>query len=151
MKTLSKRVSWSHWDRFLFIVLGIVLVLIIGLVFWFRALDKNPDVSVPTPPMPANNAFNYYKAATDDLVDGNKVDWAMSKLPPGQKPSGDERNYSLAEKELLVRENEGAVQILHYGFRVPLSGAARPFVQRDVSPLPEGTGTGPFSGPASER
>ena len=139
-ETPRKRISWSHWDRFLFIILGIVLALVLGLGLWFRELDQTPRVTVPTPAPLADNAFGYYKAAGDAVVDDGKISEAISSHPPpppgtarplpkpggpgarpgyGGPPAADDHFYSLAEKTALVAENAGAVEILHAGFRYP--------------------------------
>ena len=145
-ETPRKRISWSHWDRFLFILLGIVLALVLGLSLWFHELDQTPNVAVPTAAPLADNAFGYYKAAGDAVVDDSKISEAISSQlspPPGTtrplpKPSGPgvrpgfggrpgyggppaagDHFYSLIEKTALVAENAGAVEILHAGFRYP--------------------------------
>jgi len=64
MTSRRPKVPWSAGDRLLMILLGLVLPLTLGLVFWFRALDRNPTISVPTPTMPATNARDYYIAAS---------------------------------------------------------------------------------------
>lgn len=137
MTTPRPPVSWSPWDRFLWIILGLIFTLVFGLELWFRALDQNPVVSIPTPTTFADNAFNFYKAAGDAVVDSGKVGWAMSGLPPGQKPSGDSRSYSLTEKKALVAENAGAFLILHMGFAYPYQ---EPPVRSFPTPLPHYAG-----------
>ena len=113
------KVPWSAGDRLLMIVLGLVLPLALGIFLWFRALDRNPDITVPTPAMPATNARDYYIAASNAVVDGSKIGFANGRWDPATKPSGDNHFYSLADKEKLVAENAGAVQTLHTGFRYP--------------------------------
>lgn len=101
------------------IVIGLALPLAIGLTFWFRALDINPTVSIPTPTMPATNARDYCVAAANAVVDDKKIGYAVGSWDPKTKPSGDQHFYSLADKEKLVAENAGAVQTLHTGFQYP--------------------------------
>jgi len=113
------KVPWSHGDKFLMLVIGLVLPFALGLTLWFRALDQDPTVSVPTPTMPSPNARDYYIAATDALVEGNKVDFANGRWNPATKLSGDQHPYSLADKEKLGAENAGAVKTLHTGFQYP--------------------------------
>ena len=111
------KIPWSHGDKFLMLMLGLVLPLSLAAFFWSRALDQNPTVSVPTPTMPTPNARSYYIAATAAIVDSSKVDNANGWWNPATKPSGDNHFYSLADKEKLVAENAGAVKTLHDGFR----------------------------------
>ena len=113
------RVPWSHGDKFLMLVLGLVLPLALGLVLWLRALDQNPTVSVPMPTMPVMNARNYYIAAYNAVVDNGKIEDARSpQYAVGRSPNG-LLVYTLADKEKLVAENVGAIQTLHTGFKYP--------------------------------
>ena len=117
--TTRPKVPWSRGDKFLMLVLGLVLPLALGLVFWFRALDRNPDISIPTPTMPATNARDYYIAAADAVVDDKKIEEARDSLnPPGRLPNSPPPP-SRADKEKLVAENARAVQLLHQGFPYP--------------------------------
>lgn len=110
------------------LVLGLVLPLALGLVFWFRALDQNPNVSIPTPTMPATNARDFYVAASNAVVDGGKIGNAVGSWNPATKPSGDMHFYSPADKAKLVAENQKPVQLLHQGFQYPYQEApARSF------------------------
>ena len=125
----SPKVPWSVWDRFLFVTLGLVFVLVVGLGFWLHALDANPTVTVPTPTMPVKNAYTYYVAAAKAVVDNDKIDSAIQNRKkvtdpkwPGDSPSSKpllDRPYSLAEKVKLVTENAAAIQLLHTGFQYP--------------------------------
>ncbi len=101
------------------ILLGLVLPLGLGLVFWFRALDQNPNVSIPMPTMPATNARDYYVAASNAVVDGGKIGFAVGSWNPVTKPSGDWHFYSPADKAKLVAENAKVIQTLRTGFQYP--------------------------------
>lgn len=101
------------------IVLGLVLPLVLVVFLWSRAQDRNPNITVPTPAMPATNARDYYIAASNAVVDGKKIDFANGRWDPATKPAGDNHFYSLADKEKLVAENAGAVRTLHTGFQYP--------------------------------
>ncbi len=101
------------------LILGLVLPLALGLVFWFRALDQNPAVSIPTPVMPAMNARDYYVAATNAVVDGQKIEDARASFNPQGRLPNSPPSPSLADKEKLVAENAGAVRLLHQGFQYP--------------------------------
>ena len=116
-KVARPKVPWSRGDRFLMFVLGLVLPLALGLFLWLRALDKDPDISIPTPTMPATNAREYYIAAANAVVDGDKIGFAVGPWNPATKPSGDNHFYSPADKEKLVVENAGAIKTLHTGFQ----------------------------------
>ena len=123
MTVRRPKVPWSVGDKFLMIVLGLILPLGLGLVLWFRALDRNPDVSVPTPALPMPNALDYYKAAQEAMIDRGKVEHALFPLTSrggysgGQAPA--DHVYSLAQKAALVNENRKTIQTLHQGFRFP--------------------------------
>ena len=113
------KVPWSPGDKLLMIVLGLVLPLAVGLIFWFRALDQNPTVSIPTPTTPTPNARDFYIAALGAVVDDGKIGNAVGSWNPATKPVGDMHFYSLADKEKLVAENAGVIQTLHTGFPYP--------------------------------
>jgi hypothetical protein len=114
-----RKVPWSHGDKFLMLVIGLVLPFALGLVLWFRALDQNPAVSIPTPTMPTPNARDYYIAASDAVVDSGKISHALTPWNPATKPSGDQHFYSLSDRAKLVAENAGAIKTLHVGFQYP--------------------------------
>ena len=110
------KVPWSRGDKFLMLMLGLVLPLCLTAFFWLRALDRNPVVSIPTPIMPKPNARDFYIAATAALVDSGKVDNANGRWNPATKPVGDNHFYSPADKQKLVAENAKAIKTLHEGF-----------------------------------
>ena len=113
------KVPWSRGDKFLMFLLGLILPIILGLFFWSRALDRNPDVSVPTPAMPATNARDYYIAASKAVVDEGKIEDARASLTSTGRLFNGKMPPSLADKEKLVAENAGAVKTLHTGFQYP--------------------------------
>ncbi len=113
------KVPWSRGDKFLMLLLGLVLPLALGLVFWFRALDRNPDVSIPTPTMPTTNARDFYIAAANAVVDDKKIGDARTPQNLAGRTPNSPPPPSLADKEKLVAENAGAVQTLHTGFQYP--------------------------------
>lgn len=67
------KVPWSAGDKFLMIVLGLILPLALGLILWFRALDQNPSITVPNPTMPMPNARDYYLRAAGAADLGQKI------------------------------------------------------------------------------
>lgn len=113
------KVPWSRGDKFLMIMLGLVLPLSLAAFFWSRALDQDPIVSIPTPTVITPNARDYYIAATDAVLDDSKISFANGRWSPATKPSGDQHFYSLADKEKLVGENAGVIKTLHQGFHYP--------------------------------
>ena len=102
------RVPWSHWDKFLFIFLGIVVVLAVSVAVWFRGLDISPTVTIPTPVMPAQNAYDYFVAAgRADYEDK----WASGKEFHDNSPA------ALAAKQQTLLRNTRAYALLHQGFQ----------------------------------
>ena len=96
------KIPWSHGDKFLMLMLGLVLPSALGLTLWSRALDRNPNVSVPTPTMPARNARDSYIAAGNAVIDSDKISFAVGSWNPATKSSGDNHFYSPADKEKLL-------------------------------------------------
>jgi type II secretory pathway pseudopilin PulG len=101
------------------LVLGLVLPLALCLWFWLRALNQTPTVSIPTPTMPTPNARDYYIAASNAVLDERKIEVARIPGNAAGRPSDSPTPPSLADKEKLVAENAGAVQLLHQGFQYP--------------------------------
>ena len=101
---------WSHWDKFLFIVLGIVAALAVGIVLWFRGLDINPSITVPTPTMPVPNARDYFEAAGNAKVEDK---WVSGDASKDNSPAG------IAAKEKTLQRNARAFHLLHQGFQYP--------------------------------
>ncbi len=122
MKTQT-RSPWSRGDKLLVIVPVVLVALACGLFFWNRAANTLPASMPPPHPMPAVNARDYYIAATNALVDNNKIEYAVSPWNPhglhGIGSSPDDHFYSLAAKEKLVTENAPALSLLHQGFQFP--------------------------------
>lgn len=97
-------------------------------IFWGINLNLVPDVSVPTPKMPAVNALDSYAAASKALVNPETIRNA-SKAPPKLGPNpwngssyGSDvakRPYSLAEKERLLRSNARALQLFRAALTCP--------------------------------
>ena len=123
-ETTQKRPKrpWSRGDKLLIIVPAVLAALAFGLFFWLRAANTLP-ASLPPHPMPAINARDYYSAATNALVDINKIEFAVipwnPRAPHGIGSSSDDHFYSLAAKEKLVTENARALSLLHQGFQYP--------------------------------
>lgn len=111
---------WSRSDKLLIIIPAVLAVLACGVFFWNRAVNTLPAPLPPPHPMPAVNARDYYIAATNALVDNNKIYYADTPWVPGTRSfSPDQHFYSLAAKAKLVAENGPALSLLHQGFRYP--------------------------------
>ena len=115
----QKRIVWSALSRTPGIVISLMLMLTVGAVLSYKALNTDPVISVPTPIIPMPNAYNYFVKAANSVVGGNKIGFAISKWDPTKQASGDERLYNEMEKEALVQENLVAIQTLHTGFAYP--------------------------------
>ena len=114
---------WSHWDKFLFIVLGIVAMLAVSVAFWFRGLDINPSITVPTPTMPVPNARDYFEAAGNAKVEDK---WVSGDASKDNSPTG------IAAKEKTLQLNAKAFQLLHQGFAYPYQASpVRSFYAND--------------------
>lgn len=73
--------------------------------------------AAPLPPKQPT-AFNYYASAAAAETDRHKVDFANGSGSQGSNDP-DDRNYTEAEKEALVKENAGALKILRQGLTLP--------------------------------
>ena len=130
------KVPWSHGDKFLMIALGLVVVLVIGVGIWFYNLDKDPEVSVPSPVMPTRNAYDYYKAAAAGIVAEKTLSDIFSQHPEGPQarhtPSGmysrsalsQDYVYSVAEKDALVSKKYRGNSSVTSGIPILIPGAA---------------------------
>lgn len=111
---------WSRSDKMLITIPTLIAALAVGGFFWNRAANTLPAPLPPPHPMPAINARDYYIAATDAIVDNNKIEWAYSRWVPGTPSySPDQHFYSQAAKEKLIAENARAFSLLHQGFQYP--------------------------------
>lgn len=143
MEKRKPKVAWSHWDRILIGAIGLIVALSIIVALWFHQLDINPQVSVPTPTLPKPNAYDYYMAAGNSLIDHRKIIAAIYQHPSMASPSqplpnispssgpgvvrpGSPRpvadhlfSYFLAQKAALVQENAQTLKLLHEGFAYP--------------------------------
>ena len=82
------RVPWSHWDKFLMVTLGVIIVLVFSLFFWLHILDTNPTVSIPNPVMPTQNARDYYIEAANEVIDTSKIALVNWQPPPSIRDLG---------------------------------------------------------------
>lgn len=89
---------------------------------WLHKIESFPTPVVPNPKLPADNAFDTFNAASNSLVDTEKIEQASDS--PSGKPA------SLAEKEALVRENSRALAKIEPGLSNPyLNPPLRSFEQ----------------------
>ncbi|MDQ2800453.1 MAG: hypothetical protein M3Y13_12535, partial [Armatimonadota bacterium] len=162
MEKRKPKIAWSHWDRILMGVIGLIVALSGVVALWFHQLDINPQVSVPTPTLPKPNAYDYYVAAGDTLVDRDKISFVFAGLPippppappprnlgsssgpgavnpkgyPGSSPSHympDNYVYSVAQKAFFVQKNAQALKLLREGLNYPyLSPPMRTFDSRTL-------------------
>src|SRR5271165_6599384 len=77
-------------------------IVFLVLTFWQQATGSIPQIDIPNPQMPWHNAHDAYVAASNAIVDGKKLDFAISSRHSGK---GDDVPYTLADKERLIAEN----------------------------------------------
>jgi len=108
--TPRTRVPWSHWDKVLFVVIGVVVILAVSIALRVRGLDVNPSVTVPTPTLPSPNAYDYFVAADNAHTEDK---WASGD------PFRDNSSAAMAAKEQSLSQNVRAFGLLHQGFQYP--------------------------------
>lgn len=113
MNTQPKK-PWTTGEKFLLGGILTVVALAALLGAFLRLRDLPPVVSVPAPRMPAPNAFDFYVAAGNAIVDDSKIGQAIARHPAPGDPV-----YSLAEKDTLVAANAGPLKTLRQGFAYP--------------------------------
>lgn len=118
---------WTKGEKFLLSSIIIAALLaVLGYAGWTQ-INATPVVSIPTPVLPAQNAFDYFKAAAAAEKDGDKVDWSGTSGPAKmtseqkylRKKYPNDHPYSLGEKIGLVQENAQTLQILRQGLAYP--------------------------------
>ena len=126
MASQRKRVPWSHWDRLLMIVLGLILILVVGFGLWSHALEENPVVSVPEPQMPNPNAYDDFQAAGYAIV--KYVKPVKAAGGPAAPP------LTLSDEAQWVRLNPAPLQLVRAGLTHPY---LRPPIRSFDTMLPE--------------
>jgi hypothetical protein len=120
MTTPTTQKSWTRGEKALLWVIALVVIGCIGGYLWWDDINALPVVTVPTPTMPSPNAFTYFLAAGNSLVDGNKIGFAIEPSSTSSTPEppsrSDDHVYTLDQKDALVAENAPALQLLHQGF-----------------------------------
>src|SRR5690242_10526388 len=110
------------------IVAIVLLVLFLSAGVWWHEMNVLPDVSIPALPLSSPNAYDYFVAARKLDKDSSKWNAAVTNRPSGYKSTwtgrwaADDRQYSLSEKEALLRENLPALAKAREGFQYPFAG-----------------------------
>ena len=114
---------WTKGEKVLIgVILLTVSLAVVGRLWWHHASDE-PVVSIPTPVMPTQNAYNYFQSAAAMELDRGKIMWAIipwsSRQHDAPRNDPNDRYYSLADKAALVQENTAAFRILRQGLAYP--------------------------------
>lgn len=98
-----------------------VLALPGGFLYWWHQANVNPVVHIPSVKLPKPNAYDYYAKAAGLLKDSRMLRYAAdSQKKPNDLPdprNKDDRYYSLADKEALLRKNGPAFRQLREGLK----------------------------------
>src|SRR5581483_9785088 len=117
------RAQWRRAFRRLYLPAGTLALLLTAMGYgWLRYIDLDPNIRIPTPAMPSPNAYDFFRAAGQALIDDKKIGYAISKAPAKPNTAGSTPGnhiYSLEEKEALVRINARALQLVRQGFAYP--------------------------------
>ncbi len=109
MESSRSRTASKSSRRTMRIMAGILGLFVLGLAtLWWHLTSDSPTLAVPYPVMPSPNAFDFYVAAGNGLVNIKQIDDASTTTLP--KP------LTLEQKEAVVRQNAGVFQSLHAGF-----------------------------------
>ena len=92
---------------------GLAVILVVLMLVWWTSAQQLPVVHIPTPALPNPNGFDAFLSATVQLVDGNKIAFALESRHTGV--SKDDHPYSLADKQKLVSENATSLALIHEG------------------------------------
>jgi hypothetical protein len=113
MQNSRSRSGGNSVGRMVLISLALILLMGVGLVgLWWTAAMRTPTVMIPNPILPKPNAFDFYVAASNAIMNDKQVGDAAS----GKYATV---SYSLAQQEKLVQQNMGAINTLHQGFAYP--------------------------------
>ncbi|HLV80775.1 MAG TPA: hypothetical protein VKT32_10855 [Chthonomonadaceae bacterium] len=108
-----KTSTWTPVKMVLVILACCVFLIALVIFSRWQAVNEMPRLVIPTPKMPAHNAFDYFQQAGYSVVDDQKIGDAILRQPR-LAPS-----YSLADKEALVQENAEPLKTLRQGFAYP--------------------------------
>ena len=101
--------------RTAFITIVILIVGVVAMGYWWMSLSALPKIVIPINPLPEVNAFDTFSRAGVMLQDDSKVSFATQKTHTGRDPN--DRNYTLAEKEELLKDNEPALDLFREGLK----------------------------------
>ena len=111
---------WTKGEKFLLGAIVLTVALAALGSFWWRQINATPYVAVPTPVLPAQNAFGYFNAAAAAEVQRNSVAYAIASQHPPHPPLGSlDRPYSAREEAALVQANGPALKIFRQGLPLP--------------------------------
>ena len=92
------------------IMIGITGFFVVGLLaVWWHLASDGPAVVVPQPVMPSPNAFDFYTAAGQGILNSKQIDDANDPKIA----------MTLEQKETVVQQNAGVLRSLHQGFAYP--------------------------------
>ena len=91
----------------LFLVMGVIVLLFI----------VKPPPPIPTPKLPNPNAFDTFRTAFSQQLDSDITDYAYQKKHTSGNKA--DREYTLAEKEAVLKENLPALDTLNTGLAQP--------------------------------
>jgi hypothetical protein len=123
-----RRLTWR-----LTLYVGSLILCGIGWLYW---IDRDPGVAIPTPAMPANNAFYIVRQAGNMVKDDTQIGYALTRKASGQRTGSTlagadgrssgwvavtpaDRFYTLREKAALVAENEPALAQVRAALALP--------------------------------
>jgi hypothetical protein len=147
---------WTPAEKALLAIIVGVVVLAIAGTFWSKRENTLPTAVIPTPTMPAHNAFDYFDAAWVADTQHDAVDDAFHGMPPPGAPKNapghyphtmaqkegiapiqnvvtyDYYPYTMAQKEALVRASGPTLRLLRQGLNLPYQS---PPVRSFTAPL----------------
>lgn len=111
----EKNTKYDRQRKTAYITIVVLGAVAAALAFWWTSLSALPKVVIPSNPLPRQNGFDTFARAGTMLQDDSKISYAMSKIHTGKDPI--DRNYTLAEKEELLKENEPALALFREGLK----------------------------------
>ncbi len=115
-----------------------------GVGVWAAYMNYTPALHIPAKQVPAQNAFNYFKKASDKLVYNDEIGDAISEPNKDLKPGSPKRHqdtktymdsekkvvpiwrifehdhlYTLADKQMLLDENHATLAMFREGLKYP--------------------------------
>ena len=145
-KTKTPKNPWTKGEKFL---LGAILltVALAGPRHVLVEADQQPtpSVSVPTPTMPAQNAFDYFNAAATAEVMKNSVDYAIADWPtrPTRHPVRWTSLTRRRKRQLWFKPMRGTLRYAPAGSGLPVPEPADPLVLLPPCPITPSFGASP--------